>query len=91
VRLSEILCCAVFCRVQGVMSLFWSGEGELYKPAVCARAGGVVFAQPSKMKCILQTCHRVTVLLLLLQARGVLAAHVRGGKIRGKRAEFAIC
>ena len=56
-RLSEVLCCAVFCDVRGVMSLFWSGEGEQYKPAVCARGGGAVFAQPSKMKRILQTYH----------------------------------
>lgn len=58
-ELSVVLCCAILCHVQGVTSLLWSEEGELYKPAVCARAGQVVFVQPSQMKCVLQMCHRI--------------------------------
>lgn len=88
-RLSEVLCCAAFCPMQGVMTLFWSEEGELYKPAVCARGGGVAFARPSKIKCIPQKRHRISPSAPVTGQGGPSGPCVRGKDKGGKEQPLA--
>lgn len=64
---------------------FWSGEGELCKPALCVWGEGAVCAQPNKMKHIQQMGCRIAVFLLLLQT----CTRVRG-RSRGERSSLQL-